>query len=154
LNSTTVWATAEEIITLKELSRLDEVFRADYNSCLWFFKSSSIAFSQLSVFFIRSIASSARITWKSRAFDLLSNLSQATAREVCAFSSSSAKVALASWDCSEACLVAFSSDREFSTPNRADFSSDSAFYAAFKLLANTTNREGRKSAKEIERKKR
>jgi hypothetical protein len=62
-------------------------------------------------------------------------------------------VALASWDCSEACLAAFSSDREFSTPNQADFSSDSAFYTAFKLLANTANREGRKSAKEIERKK-
>jgi hypothetical protein len=36
---------------------------------------------------------------------------------------------------------------------RADFSSDSAFCAAFKSLVNTANREGRKSAKEIERKK-
>jgi hypothetical protein len=38
---------------------------------------------------------------------------------------------------------------EFSTLNRVDFSYDSAFYAAFKSLANTANREGRKSAKEI-----
>jgi hypothetical protein len=42
---------------------------------------------------------------------------------------------------------------KFFVPNRTDFSFDSAFYAAFKLLANTANREGRKSAKEIERKK-
>jgi hypothetical protein len=42
---------------------------------------------------------------------------------------------------------------KFSVPNRTGFSSDNAFYAAFKLLANTANREGRKSAKEIERKK-
>jgi hypothetical protein len=42
---------------------------------------------------------------------------------------------------------------KLSAPNRADFSSDSAFFVAFKSLANTANREGRKSAKEIERKK-
>jgi hypothetical protein len=42
---------------------------------------------------------------------------------------------------------------KFSVPNQTDFSSDNAFCAAFKLLANTVNREGRKSAKEIERKK-
>jgi hypothetical protein len=34
LNSTAAWATAEDIIVLKELSRLDEVFRVDSNSCL------------------------------------------------------------------------------------------------------------------------
>jgi hypothetical protein len=39
------------------------------------------------------------------------------------------------------------------TPSQADFSSNSAFCAAFKSLANTANREGRKLAKEIERKK-
>jgi hypothetical protein len=42
---------------------------------------------------------------------------------------------------------------KLSIPNQIDFSSDSAFCAAFKLLANTANREGCKSAKEIERKK-
>jgi hypothetical protein len=42
---------------------------------------------------------------------------------------------------------------KFYVPNRKDFSFDSAFCVAFKLLANTVNREGRKSAKEIERKK-
>jgi hypothetical protein len=104
---------------LKETSRLDEVFRADSNNCLWFFKSSLAAFSLLSAFFSRSTASSARITWKSKAFDLLSNLSQVATREVRAFPSSSAKVALASldcWrDCSTAYLTALSSAREFST---------------------------------------
>jgi hypothetical protein len=88
-------------------------------------------------------------------FDLLSNLSQIAAREVWAFSSSTAKVVLVSldwWrDWSVACLEAFSSSREFSIPNRTDFSSDSAFYDAFKLLDNTVNREDRKSAKEIKR---
>jgi hypothetical protein len=72
------------------------------------------------------------------------------------FPSSSAKVALASldcWrDCSTTCLTALSSAREFSTPNQADFSSDSAFCAAFKSLANIANREGHRSAKEIKRK--
>jgi hypothetical protein len=72
-------------------------------------------------------------------------------------SSSSAKVALASldcWrDCSTAFLVAFSSAKEFSAPNQTDFSSDSTFCTVFKLLANTANREGCKSVKEIERKK-
>jgi hypothetical protein len=66
-------------------------------------------------------------------------------------------VALASldswWDCLAACLAALSSAREFSIPNRIDFSSDGAFYTGFKSLANTANREGCKSAKEIERKK-
>jgi hypothetical protein len=37
--------------------------------------------------------------------------------------------------------------------NQTDFSFDSAFCAAFESLANTANREGRKPAKEIERKK-
>jgi hypothetical protein len=157
LNSAVAWATTEEIIMLKELSRLDEVFWADSNNSLWFFKSSSAAFSRLSAFYSRSIASSARITWKSRVFDLLSNLSRVAAREDYVFSSSNAKVVLASWDCwrdySAACLATFSSAREFSTPNRADFSSNSAFCAAFKSLANTANREGLKLAKEIKRKK-
>jgi hypothetical protein len=84
-------------------------------------------------------------------------LSWVVAREVWAFSSSSAKVTFASLDCwrdySTACLEAFSSAREFSIPNRIDFSSDGAFYTGFKSLANTANREGCKSAKEIERKK-
>jgi hypothetical protein len=62
LNSTAEWATAVDIIVLKELSRLDEVFRIDSNSCLWFFKSSSAASSQLLPFFNQSTASSARIT--------------------------------------------------------------------------------------------
>jgi hypothetical protein len=56
-------------------------------------------------------------------------------------------------DCSAACLAAFSSAREFSTLDQTDFSSDSAFCAAFKPLANTVNGEGRKSAKKIDRKK-
>jgi hypothetical protein len=42
---------------------------------------------------------------------------------------------------------------KFYVPNQKYFSFDSAFCVAFKLLANTVNREGRKSAKEIERKK-
>jgi hypothetical protein len=42
--------------------------------------------------------------------------------------------------------------KEFSTPNRADFSSDSAFCAAFKSLASTANREGHKLADEIKKK--
>jgi hypothetical protein len=130
---------------LKELSCLDEVFRANSNSYLWLFKSSLAAISRLSAFFSRSTTSSARITWKSRAFDLLSNLSCVAAREVCAVSSSSANVALASLaygrDCAVACLAAFSSTREFSALNRADFSSDNAFCAVFKLLANTVNKK-------------
>jgi hypothetical protein len=40
-----------------------------------------------------------------------------------------------------ACLIAFSSAREFSALNQADFSSNSAFYSAFKLLANTANKK-------------
>jgi hypothetical protein len=40
-----------------------------------------------------------------------------------------------------ACLIAFSSAREFSALNQADFSSDSVFCAAFKLLANTANKK-------------
>jgi hypothetical protein len=56
-------------------------------------------------------------------------------------------------DYSADCLAAFSSAKEFSTPNQTDFSSDSAFCAAFKSFTNTVNREGRKSGKEIERKK-
>jgi hypothetical protein len=142
---------------LKEPSRLDEVFRVDSSSCIWFFKSSSTAFSLLSAFFSQSTASSTRITWKSRDVDLLSNLSQVATGEVCTFSSSSAKVALTSldcWrDCSAACLAALSSAREFSTSNWANFSFDSAFCAAFKSLTNTANQEGQKSVKEIERKK-
>jgi hypothetical protein len=73
------------------------------------------------------------------------------------FSSLSAKVTLASldcWrDCSATCLAALSSAREFSTYNRTDFSSNNAFCATFKSLANTANQEGHKSAKGIERKK-
>jgi hypothetical protein len=42
---------------------------------------------------------------------------------------------------------------KFSALNRANFSSDSAFCAAFNSLANIVNREDHKSAKEIERKK-
>jgi hypothetical protein len=34
LNNAATWATAEEIIMLKELLCLDKVFRADSNSCL------------------------------------------------------------------------------------------------------------------------
>jgi hypothetical protein len=56
-------------------------------------------------------------------------------------------------DCSAACLADFFLAREFSAPNRTDFSSDSDFYVAFKSPANTANREGHKSVKEIERKK-
>jgi hypothetical protein len=116
LNSTAAWTTAKEIIMLRVLSCLDEVFWADSSGYLLFLKSSSAAFSRLSMFFSRSIASSAWITWKSRAFDLLSSLSRVEAREILAFSSSSAKVALTSldyWrDCSTACLEAFSSARE------------------------------------------
>jgi hypothetical protein len=82
---------------------------------------------------------------EAQGFDLLSNLLRVVAREVCAVSSSSVKVALASLacsrDCAAACLEAFSSDKELSALNRADFSSDSAFYAAFKLLANTANKK-------------
>jgi hypothetical protein len=40
-----------------------------------------------------------------------------------------------------ACLAALSSAREFSALNRADFSSDGACCAAFKLLANTANKK-------------
>jgi hypothetical protein len=40
-----------------------------------------------------------------------------------------------------ACLAAFSSTKEFLALNRAYFSSDIAFCAAFKLLANTTNKK-------------
>jgi hypothetical protein len=42
---------------------------------------------------------------------------------------------------------------KFSALNWANFSSDSAFCAAFNSLANIANREDHKSAKEIERKK-
>jgi hypothetical protein len=84
-------------------------------------------------------------------------MSQVATREVRAFSSSSAKVTLASldyWrDCLAACLADLSSAREISASNRTDFSSDIVFYTAFKSLANTANQEGHKSAKEIERKK-
>jgi hypothetical protein len=98
LNSAATWATAEEIIMLKESSPLDTVFQADSNNYFWFFRSSSAAYSWLSAFFRRSTASSARITLKSRAFDLLFNLLHVAAREVCAVSSSNTKMALASLD--------------------------------------------------------
>jgi hypothetical protein len=39
-------------------------------------------------------------------------------------------------DCSTVCLATLSSARELSALNRADISSDSAYSAAFKLLAN------------------
>jgi hypothetical protein len=48
-----------------------------------------------------------------------------------------------------ACLAAFSSAREFSTLNRTDFSSDSAFCAAFKLLANTANKKAVSQTKRL-----
>jgi hypothetical protein len=40
-----------------------------------------------------------------------------------------------------ACLAAFSLARKFSALNQEDFSSDNAFCAAFKVLANTANKK-------------
>jgi hypothetical protein len=157
LNNAVVWATAEEIIILEEPSRLDKACRADSSSCPWIFQSFSVVFNLSSVFFNRSTDSSARITWKSRAFDLPSNLLQVATREACVFSSLSANSALASLECWRAylvaCLSSLSSASAWSAANRTDFLVDSALYAAASSSTSTTDRESHESTKEIIRKR-